>query len=350
MSDFLLLVLRRCCGERRLDHEGRLCNDAAGLAKIESGACMDAKSRSWDDLRVFLAVAQAGSLSGAARALGVNHSTVFRRIGAFEDALGVRLFERLAGGYLLTPAGEELRDGALRVEEEIAGLSRKVTGQDLRLSGTVRVTTIDMLAFGLLPRHIAAFRKAYPGIEIELVVGNATLNLSRREADVALRVGNAPPETLVGRRVGRLAFAVYASPGYRARRPEPDLARHDWIGFDSEHEALVRRFDRFLPGIRPALRTNSVAAAVAGAREGLGLAPLPCGIADLEPDLVRVAPLPDDFTLDLWLLTHEDLRRTARIRAFLDVLAEGLAKEAPLLEGKGPRPHRPAMAPGDEDA
>jgi len=308
---------------------------------------MDAQARNWDDLRVFLAVARAGSLSGAARTLGVNHSTVFRRIGAFEELLGVRLFERLPNGYLLTPAGEELRDGALRVEEEIDGLARKVTGQDLRLSGTVRVTTIDMLAFGLLPRHLARFRDAYPGIEVDLVVGNATLNLGRREADVALRVGNAPPETLVGRRVGRLAFAVYGSDGYRARRPQPDLALDDWIGFDSEHEALVRRFARFLPEVRPALRTNSVAAALSAAKAGLGLAPLPCGLADLEPDLVKVAPLPDDFSLDLWLLTHEDLRRAARIRAFLDFLAGALAKEAPLLEGLGreeadPISHEPA--------
>jgi DNA-binding transcriptional LysR family regulator len=305
---------------------------------------MDAKSENWDDLRVFLAVARAGSLSGAARTLGVNHSTVFRRIGVFEETLGVRLFERLPGGYLLTPAGEALRDGALRVEEEIASLSRKVTGQDLRLSGTVRVTTIDMLAFGLLPRHIAGFRAAYPGIEIELVVGNATLNLSRREADVALRVGNTPPETLVGRRVGRLVFALYGSADYRARRPGPDLALHDWIGFDSEHEALVRRMAHFLPQARPALRTNSMAAALAAAREGLGVAPLPCGIADLEPDLVQIAPLPDDFTLDLWLLTHEDLRRTARIRVFLDFLAEALANEAPLLEGVS-REHTDPVAP-----
>src|SRR5690554_1981895 len=214
---------------------------------------MDAQAQNWDDLRVFLAVARAGSLSGAARALGVNHSTVFRRIGAFEQMLGVRLFERLPNGYLLTPAGEAMREGALRVEEEIAGLSRKVTRQDLRLSGTVRVTTIDMLAFGLLPRHIAGFRKDYPGIEIELVVGNATLNLGRREADIALRVGSEPPESLVGRRVGRLVFAVYGSADYCAEKRDPDLAQHDWIGFDSEHAALVRRFSSFLPEVRPAL-------------------------------------------------------------------------------------------------
>lgn len=296
--------------------------------------CVSAQVDDWDDLRLFLAVARSGTLSGAARTLGVNHSTVFRRIGAFEEALGVRLFERQPNGYLLTPAGEEMQAGALRVEEEIAGLSRKVTGQDLRLSGTVRVTTIDMLAFGLLPRHLAGFRKAYPGIEIELIVGNATLNLSRREADVALRVGNEPPESLVGRRAGRLMFAVYGSADYCSENTEPDLARHDWIGFDAEHAALVHRFSSFLPDVKPAMRANSVAAAVAATKAGLGLGPLPCSIADLEPDLVRVAPLPDNFTLDLWLLTHEDLRRTARIRAFLDFVADALMKEAPLLEGR----------------
>ena len=293
---------------------------------------MEAQLANWDDLRLFLAVARAGTLSGAARALGVNHSTVFRRVGAFEEALEVRLFERLPGGYVLTAAGEEMREAALRVEAEIAALGRKVAGQDLRLSGTIRVTTIDMLALGLLPRHLAAFRSAYPGIELEVAVSNAAVSLSRREADVALRVSNQPPETLVGRRVGRLVFAAYSVAPMDGAADVP-LAERDWIGFDTDHEALVRRFADFLPGVRPVLRVNSVATAIAAAKAGIGIAPLPCGIADLEPGLVRVAALPDDFTLDLWLLTHEDLRRTARIRAFLDFLAHRLAAEAPLLEG-----------------
>ena len=295
---------------------------------------MDAKAQNWDDLRYFLAVAKTGSLSGAARRLGVNHSTVFRRIGAFETELGVRLFERLPSGYLLTQAGEEMREGALRVEDEIASLSRKVTGQDLRLSGMIRVTTLDMLAFGLLPRHLANFRTVYPGIEVELIVGNATLNLNRREADIALRVGNTPPETLVGRRVGRLVFAIYGSVDYHAGKPGIGLEAHDWIGFDTEHAALTRRFKAFLPKVQSLLRTNPIAAAIAATKAGMGLAPLPCGLADLEPDLVRVAALPEDFTLDLWLLTHEDLRQTARIRAFLDFMAKELAKEASVLEGR----------------
>ena len=291
---------------------------------------MKAQIHNWDDLRLFLAVARSGTLSGAAREIGVNHSTVFRRISAFEETLGVRLFDRLPNGYALTPAGEEMHDSALRVEAEITALDRRVTGQDLRLSGVVRITTVDMLAQGLLPRHLLAFRDAYPGIEIELSVGNATLSLTRREADVALRLGNQPPEALVGRRVGRLVFAVYGAA--RAENAAP-LTERPWIGLTAEHAPLVHAFEAFLPGTRPALRVNSVAAAIAATRAGLGLGALPCAIADLDPDLARIAELPDSFTLDLWLLTHEDLRRTARIRAFLDFMAEALMQEAPLLEG-----------------
>ena len=302
---------------------------------------MNAQIDNWDDLRLFLAVARAGSLSGAARAIGVNHSTVFRRIGAFEEALGVRLFDRLPSGYALTAAGEEMQESALRVEAEIAALDRRVTGQDLRLSGVVRITTVDMLAQGLLPRHLLGFRRAYPGIEIELTAGNATLNLTRREADVALRVGNQPPEALVGRRMGRLVFAVYGAAG--AGDAAAPLADQPWIGLNDEHAPLVREFAAFLPGVRPGFRVNSVAAAISAAKAGIGLATLPCGIADLEPGLVRLEELPESFTLDLWLLTHEDLRRSARIRALLDFMAEALAREAPLLEGAAPRTGRAAM-------
>lgn len=285
---------------------------------------MNAQIANWDDLRVFLAVARTGSLSGAARSLGVNHSTVFRRIAGFEEELGVRLFERLPTGYALTPAGEETLCIVERIEADVATLDRTVIGQDLRLSGTVRLTAIDMLAFWLLPPALLRFRAAYPGIEIDMVVGNETLNLSRRETDIALRIGNTPPETLVGRRVGRLDFAVYGSPDYCAEHPDSDLTTHDWIGFDQAHAALVRRFEEFLPGVQPVIRSNSVACAVRLAKSGLGLAVLPCAIAGLKDDLVRIAEVPDIFGLDLWLLTHEDLRHTARIRAVLDFLATEL--------------------------
>lgn len=285
---------------------------------------MNAQLANWDDLRVFLAVARAGSLSGAARRLGVNHSTVFRRISGLEETLGVRLFERLPTGYALTVAGEQTLGIVESIEADVATLDRTVTGQDLRLTGTVRITATDMLALWLLPGHLRRFREAYPGIEVEIIVGNEALNLSRRETDVALRIGNTPPETLVGRRVGQLKFAVYGAPDYCAANPGTDLARHNWIGLEGGHAPLTRRFEQFLPGLRPTVRSNSVACTVRLAEAGLGLAVLPCVIADQKPDLTRVAGLPDNFSLDLWLLTHEDLRYTARIRAVLEFLAEAL--------------------------
>ncbi|RFC64688.1 MULTISPECIES: LysR family transcriptional regulator [Mesorhizobium] len=295
---------------------------------------MNAQVANWDDLRVFLAVARTGSLSGAARSLSVNHSTVFRRIAGFEAALGVRLFERLPNGYALTPAGEETLGIVERIEADVAMLDRTVTGQDLRLSGTVRITAIDMLAFWLLPDHLARFHAAYPGIEIEMVVGNEALNLSRRETDIALRIGNTPPETLVGRQVGRLDFAIYGALAYCAARPDMDLTQQDWIGLDNAHAPLARRFETFLPGVRPVIRSNSVACTVRLAKAGLGLAVLPCVIADQKQDLIRVAEVPDTFSLDLWLLTHEDLRHTARIRAVLDFLAAALSETMESV-GKG---------------
>ncbi|PVA11527.1 LysR family transcriptional regulator [Pelagivirga sediminicola] len=287
---------------------------------------MSAQLANWDDLRVFLAVARAGSLAGAARRLGVNHSTVFRRIAGLEETLDVRLFERLPTGYALTAAGEETLGIVERIEADVTTLDRTVTGQDLRLSGTVRITAIDMLAFGPLADHLGRFRDMYPGIELEIVVGNETLNLSRRETDIALRIGNTPPETLVGRRVGQLQFAIYGAADYCAAHPGADLTQHDWIGFDSAHAPLTRQLDKLLPGMRPAVRSNSVACAVRLAKAGIGLAVLPCAVADLEPGLTRVAELPEAFGLDLWLLTHEDLRHTARIRAVLDFLTPALAE------------------------
>lgn len=293
---------------------------------------MTAQGQDWDDLRLFLAVARAGSLSGAARGLGVTHSTVFRRIGAFEERLGVRLFDRLPGGYVMTPAGEEMRDTVARIEEEIAALARKVTGRDQRPTGTIRITAADFLAVALLPAHVAAFRAERPGIEVEVIVSDTVLDLTRREADVALRIGNPAQETLVGRRVGQLAFAVYAAPALGACPPEAC----DWVGYGASHGPLSRNLMRWWPGMRQVYRTTSITAAHAAARAGIGLAALPCVLADRDPGLIRVASLPEPFGLDLWLLTHEDLRRTARIRMFLDFLAVAIQGDADLLEGRRP--------------
>ncbi|WP_272849108.1 LysR substrate-binding domain-containing protein [Paracoccus alcaliphilus] len=230
-----------------------------------------------------------------------------------------------------------MHETAIRIDEEIIALSRQVTGQDQRLSGLIRITAIDMLAIGLLPPHLAAFHAAQPGIELEVIVSDTPLDLTRREADVALRIGNTPQETLVGRRVGRLAFGAYVSAERAAHGLDDDLAGNDWIGFGRSHGAIGHQLADWLPTVRPIYRTNSISAAIAAARAGIGLAPLPCAVADRTPDLVRIAMFPEDFRLDLWLLTHEDLRNTARIRAFMDFMADALAADADLLEGRRPQ-------------
>jgi DNA-binding transcriptional LysR family regulator len=154
----------------------------------------------WDDLRYVLAVANAGSLAGAARSLGVNHTTVLRCIVAFEKGLGLRLFERLPTGYVLTAGGEELIAEARHIEDRVTNLERKLAGQDLRLSGVIRVTTTDTLMGSILPEILAEFRAAQRGIGIEIAVSNIMVNLTKRDADVAIRLAKDPPETLVGRR------------------------------------------------------------------------------------------------------------------------------------------------------
>lgn len=163
----------------------------------------------WDDLKTIMAIARAGSLSGAARRLSVSHATVFRRLGNIEQRLGAKLFERAHTGYTPTPAGEEMAAAAERIDVEVLGVERRVAGQDLRPSGTVRVTTTDTLLIGLLSPIFAAFRAAHPEISLEIAVSNQLFSLTRREADIAIRPSSTPPEMLIGRKIGVIAQAVY---------------------------------------------------------------------------------------------------------------------------------------------
>ena len=292
-------------------------------------------SFAWDDLKVFLEVARAGSLSGAAKALGVNHSTVFRRINTFEAQLGVRLFERLASGYALTIAGEEMQASALRVEREIERVDLRITGQDLKLEGTLVVTTTDTVAENLLGPHLAAFNHAYPGIALELVLDNQHVNLSKRQADVAVRPTLNPPETLVGRRLANLAFAPYATKSYMKRR-SLELASLDWLAVDGSlaHLAADKWFRTTLPDAHVALRSNSLLGLLHSCAAGMGAAILPCFMADPRKGLMRIAPPIEAAASAIWLLTHEDLRHTGRVRAFMDFMAASLAPGIDLLEGR----------------
>ncbi|MFN5110104.1 MAG: LysR family transcriptional regulator [Bradyrhizobium sp.] len=290
----------------------------------------------WNDLRLVLAVAREGSLSGAARKLGVTHSTVFRRLGTIEMAIGTRLFERFRDGYAPTPAGETAAAAAARLEDEVLALERRLAGQDLRPSGPVRITTTDTLG-AVLMRHLPAMRRAHPEIEPEIIVSNAMANLTRREADIAVRPTPAPSELLVGRRVADIAHAVYGSRASLARRNGKDLSAHDWIGLDDALAGTVIAgwMRDNLPSARLACRVDALPTLRDAAAAGMGLALLPCYVGDLAPALRRLAskPLAEPRSA-LWLLTHDDLRRTARMRAVLDFLAKALASERALFEGR----------------
>lgn len=293
----------------------------------------------WDDLRLLLAVAEHGSFAAAARALGVDHTTVLRRVNAFEAAHGLRLFDRLPGGTTPTAAGEELAAAARRMAAEADALGRRLAGRDLRLEGTLRLATTDTLMAAALPRHLAAFRLAHPGVRLEVSVANRVADLTRRDADVALRPTKAPPETLIGRRLCNIGFAAYCAAGAEAGE--------DWLGVDDSlgGTVLARWLRATVPPERIALKLDSLLVMRDAAAAGLGRAALPCYLGDADPRLRRLAPevlpVPE---LGLWLLTHADLRRTARVRAFTEAIATAINKERASFEGhpaalSGTAPH-----------
>jgi DNA-binding transcriptional LysR family regulator len=294
----------------------------------------------WNDLRYLLAVAEHGSLSGAARALTVNHSTVLRRIGRFEDQLAVRLFERLPSGYALTAAGEALANSARQISETVTSVERRIVGQDLRLSGQVRVATTDTLALFVLPAMVARFRAAHPEVQIELTAGNLQADLTRRDADVAVRPTQRPPDHLLGRKVCRVAYAPYAAQSYLAQqRARTALPKHIWVAPDeSMASSVVGTYtQRHLQGAAISFRANSLALLAKAAEAGLGVAMLPCYLGE-SVGLTRIRDPLDEVTTDLWLLTHADLRKTARVRALVDFLAETLNEKKPLIEGRAKLP------------
>ena len=296
----------------------------------------------WDDLRYVLAVGQHGTLSAGARHLGVNHATVFRRIGMIEERLGARLFERHRDGYVPTPAGEEVVALAERLEGEVDDLERRLAGRDRRPSGTVRATTTDTLMEGALAPILAAFRATHPEIDLEVVVENRFLSLSKRDADVAIRATDKPPPTLVGRRICGVATAVYGASDYVATPSSVrDPSAHPWIAPDDSLDQLAsaRWLRKTLGAVRPVLRTNNLMGLLAAAKAGMGLAALPCFLGDGAAELRRVGPPVSELATDLWLLTHRDLRHVARVRAFLDFVDKGLRRMSGAFEGdKSRRP------------
>jgi DNA-binding transcriptional LysR family regulator len=306
---------------------------------------MDQNAVDWDDLKLALAVARGRGLSGGARLLKVNHATVFRRLNALEQGLGVRLFERFRDGYTATAAGERVVAMAERMEAEVIEASRALSGQDVRLEGPVRITTTEGL-LPLLGLCMPALTAANPLIVLELVIASATVSLGRREADLALRAMQEPRPELFGRKVGSLAYGIYAARplAEQARGKRGGLAALPWVAPDEtvSFMAAARWMNEQMAAAPIAGRGNSLPAILELARAGVGLALLPCLLADPLPELQRIgAETP--LAIALWLLTHKDLRNVARVRATMTVLAEAIAAHQPVLSGTARR-SKPAAA------
>lgn len=310
-------------------------------------------SLAWDDFRLVRAIAEQRSLNGAADSMGVNNSTVFRRLNALEEQLGVRIFERARSGYILTPAGEEMVSLASRMADSIVEFERRIAGQDVRPSGELRVTTTDTIFSHLVSPMFCAFARKYPDIRLDFVIENRTLNLSKRDADVAIRASVDPPETLVGRRIGNLRWGTYVSKQYlRESNFSIDKAAEffnppaRWIGF-SDPLGNTSLAKWMAANIRPEMigvRVSAVSALVASIEAGLGIGLIPCFIGMASESLVRIPDIHPVANYGLWVLTHPDLKKAARVRAFLDFFGTELAKKRDLLEGN-PQSSRPVAGP-----
>lgn len=306
----------------------------------------------WSDLRHVLAIGSTGSLAGAARNLGVNHTTVLRRVDALEAHLGARLFERHRGAWTPTEAGHVVLEQARFMADRVDEVERLVLGRDRELTGPLRVTTAFVVMEHLLPRPLAAFARAYRGIEVEVVENAFLVDLSRRhadgaapwarlEADVAIRLSANVAEHLVGRQLGQSHCRVYAlrgAPGLpQAVTPVEQLVREaPWVAF--ERDAASRVYDRWmrehLAQADVRLRVDIFNAKAAVLHTGVGVGILPTFMEPKHPELVPVSdPLPE-LAVPVWMLTHPDLRQTARVRAFMQHVGDGVAA---LLEAAQPR-------------
>jgi len=292
---------------------------------------------SWDDLRHFLAIVHHGSLNAAAKSLGVDQSTVFRRLRSLENYLGTQVFDRRHHGrYELTAAGESLLEQASHIELATFNIERDVRGRDLELSGTIRVTTADDIALAILPRHLSEFQRLYPSISIDLLTANRYYSLGRGEADVAIRPGYSSDESrVIPRKICSSSLALFASPGYLEQAGTPrrssDLEAHRLIGWCGD--LSPDGFSNFIDRVRAAdsvYNSNNLVVHRAMAEAGLGIAYLPEFFGAASDKLQPVLPEFREDSEYIWILQHDDLRHAARVRAFVDFIIEAFRQDPAL--------------------
>jgi DNA-binding transcriptional LysR family regulator len=281
----------------------------------------------WDDLRYFLAVQRARTLAGASARLGINATTVGRRLTALEERMGARLFDRTPSGYLLTAAGQDLVERAERMESEALAAERTVVGADQRRGGVVRVSVTEMLATRFVTPQLASFHDAHPEITLELNCTTRSVHLGRREADIALRLARPHEENVVTRQLGKIPLCLYAARSYvetwgAPTDAEQSLRGHrvlmfaDHRAFRLENQWLELRRD----GARVVLRSDSVSSLYSATVAGVGIALLPRRVAESEKTLVQLETQSEPEPRVIWQTVHVDLQRSARIRAVLEFL------------------------------
>lgn len=277
----------------------------------------------WDDLRFFVVVARVGSVRKAALALAVNHTTVARRIGKLEHELGTQVFKRSPKGYSLTPAGEDLKAALAGVEQAIQSMRIAATGRDAALQGTIRIAVLDALARILAPL-LSSFMSRWPAICIELTSSHDLVSLTRREADVAIRYTNSPPDHLVGRNLGTMSTGLYGHQQYI----DCKFDELPWIAWDASFRTTPteRWIAATIPDDRIRLRVDSMSMFEQALAAGVGVGFFAKNLAAFDPMLSRLShPHPSFETPAIWILTHPALRSTAKIRTLMAHLGDGLA-------------------------
>lgn len=291
----------------------------------------------WDDLRYVLALSKLGSLARTAKSLRVDHTTVGRRVEAAEAALGMKLFARTTSGYVPTADGERVIADLRGVESAVHALERGADAQKHAVEGTVRVTSPETFGATYLAPLLATVGNRHPGLAIELVTTGAVLDLSRREADVAVRFFRSSHENLVVKRVGHVAYGLYASKAYLAKRPVKDLSKlreHAILTCpEGPHVIDGTWVAELTGGARPVLLCDFTLALLEAARASTGIAVLPRYVGDREASLRRL-PVPDEPSEAIWLTVHRDVKDTPRVRAVLDVLGAAFTRDRVKLAGR----------------
>ena len=294
----------------------------------------------WDDLKHLLAVARHGSTLAAGRALGVDQSTVQRRLVELERRIGQALVQRQPSGYRLTAFGQAVLPHAEQVEQAVKAFEQQIATAAADLAGVIRVTCPEPIVLRITQSPLLGrFRAQYPGLQLHFVMSDKYVDLMKGEADVAFRSGDTDDSALVGRKIGDSIWAVYASRAYIERHGRPrrleDLAQHALVGFDdtmAKHR-IAAWLHKIAPDAVLVARSNSVLGLVYSAKAGIGVAPLSTALGDAEPDLVRVIEPVAELSRIWRILTTPELRRTPRVAAFFDFIVSEIDTLRPIITG-----------------